>query len=87
MPTFREAGLQVPARGSWYGLFVPARTPPEVIAKIERAIAALATDPAAQEAMRNIGAEPVFGGSREFAAGIVEDSAFLDALVQQYPVK
>jgi tripartite-type tricarboxylate transporter receptor subunit TctC len=87
VPTFREAGLQVPARGSWYGLFVPAKTPPEVIAKIEKVVTALAADPAAQEVMRNIGAEPVFGPSREFAAGIKEDAAFLDSLLQQYPLK
>lgn len=87
VPTFHEAGLQVPARGSWYGLFVPAKTPPEVIAKIEKVVVGLANDPAAQEVMRNIGAEPVFGPSREFAAGIREDAAFLDSLVQQYPLK
>lgn len=87
VPTFHEAGLQVPPRGSWYGLFVPVNTPPEVVAKIEKLVTALAADPAAQEAMRNIGAEPVFGPSREFAAGIREEAAFLDALVQQYPLK
>jgi len=87
VPTFHEAGLMVPARGSWYGLFVPAKTPPEVIAKIEKVVTSLANDPAAQEVMRNIGAEPVFGPAREFAAGIKEDEAFLDSLVQQYPLK
>jgi tripartite-type tricarboxylate transporter receptor subunit TctC len=87
VPTFREVGLQVPARGSWYGLFVPRNTPPDVIAKVEKLITSLASDPAAQEVIRTLGAEPVFGGSREFSAAIREEEAFLDGLVRQYPLR
>jgi tripartite-type tricarboxylate transporter receptor subunit TctC len=84
VPTFREAGLDVPPRGSWYGLFVPRGTPPEVIAKVEKLMTSLARDPAASELMRSLGAEPVFGSSEEFAAGVRDESAFLDTLVKQY---
>jgi tripartite-type tricarboxylate transporter receptor subunit TctC len=87
VPTFHEVGLNVPARGSWYGLFVPRNTPPEVIARIERVMQMLAHEPASQEVVRTLGAEPVFGGSREFAAAVREEEAFLDGLVRQYPLK
>jgi tripartite-type tricarboxylate transporter receptor subunit TctC len=87
VPTFREAGLNVPARGSWYGLFVPRQTPPEVIARIEQVLKSLANDPEAQQIVQGLGAEPVFGSSREFAAAIKDEEVFLDGLVKQYPLK
>ena len=35
VPTFREAGIPMPVRGSWYGLFAPRGTPADAIARIE----------------------------------------------------
>lgn len=86
VPTFREAGLNVPARGSWYGLFAPKNTPPEVVAKIEKLMTSLASDAQAQATVRGLGAEPVFGTSKDFAAGVKEEDAFLEQLVKQYPL-
>lgn len=87
VPTFHEAGLNVPARGSWYGLFVPRKTPPEVIAKIEQVIAAMSAEKTATDGMRSLGAEPVFGTAKEFAAALQEEDLFLDGLVAQYQLK
>ena len=87
VPTFQEVGLNVPARGSWYGLFAPRNTPPEVIAKIETLMRTLGTEPASQEVVRTLGADPVFGGTREFATAIREEEVFLDGLIKQYPLK
>lgn len=87
VPTFREAGLNVPPRGSWYGLFVPRNTPAEVIARIEQVLKSMANDAEAQQIVRNMGAEPVFGGSREFGSAIKDEEVFLDGLVKQYPLK
>jgi tripartite-type tricarboxylate transporter receptor subunit TctC len=84
VPTFREAGLDVPPRGSWYGLFVPKGTPADVVARIEKLVTSLAHDPVATELMHALGAEPVFGSSDEFARGVRDESEFLDALVKQY---
>ncbi|WP_374664313.1 Bug family tripartite tricarboxylate transporter substrate binding protein [Ramlibacter sp.] len=87
VPTFQEVGLNVPARGSWYGLFAPRNTPPEVIARIEALMRTLGTEPASQDVVRTLGADPVFGGTREFAAAIREEETFLDGLIKQYPLK
>ena len=37
VPTLREAGYDLVASG-WYGMFAPAKTPPEVIARLNKAI-------------------------------------------------
>lgn len=86
VPTFREAGLQVPPRGSWYGLFVPRTTPADVVAKIEKEVMSLSADKSANEIVRALGAEPVFGSSKDFSGGIREEQAFLDDMVKQYPL-
>ena len=37
MPTFKEAGYDIVGSG-WYGLFAPAKTPPEMVARLNKAI-------------------------------------------------
>ncbi|MDM0066391.1 tripartite tricarboxylate transporter substrate binding protein [Variovorax sp. J31P207] len=86
VPTFREAGLNVPARGSWYGLFVPRKTPPEVVARIETMLKGLAADPEARQVVQALGAEPVFGSTRDFAAAVEDEQKFLDGLIRQFPL-
>jgi tripartite-type tricarboxylate transporter receptor subunit TctC len=45
IPTLAEAGFGDVNPKSWFGLFAPAGTPPEVIAKIQRDVAAVFNDP------------------------------------------
>jgi tripartite-type tricarboxylate transporter receptor subunit TctC len=40
IPTVAEAGVPLYAAESWYGLFAPARTPPEIIARLNASAAA-----------------------------------------------
>ncbi len=87
VPNFHEAGLNVPVRGSWYGLFVPRNTPPAVVTTIEKATMALAKDPEAAKVIRALGAEPVFGNSQEFSRSVAEEQVFLDDMVKQYSLK
>jgi tripartite-type tricarboxylate transporter receptor subunit TctC len=39
LPTVAEAGMQGCAAESWYGLFAPAKTPPEIIERLNRSAA------------------------------------------------
>jgi tripartite-type tricarboxylate transporter receptor subunit TctC len=39
LPTVAEAGMQGYAAESWYGLFAPAKTPPEIIERLNRSAA------------------------------------------------
>ena len=51
MPTVAEAGVPGYSAESWYGLFAPARTPPEVIDRLNKS-AAIAVQ---SEAFRKLG--------------------------------
>ncbi len=47
VPTFRQAGYDLVASG-WYGMFAPAKTPPDIIARLNKAIVAAVHAPERQ---------------------------------------
>ncbi|MGZ5865902.1 MAG: tripartite tricarboxylate transporter substrate-binding protein, partial [Xanthobacteraceae bacterium] len=44
VPTFKESGFDLVGAG-WYGMFVPAHTPPDIVARLNRAIVAAVSEP------------------------------------------
>ncbi len=69
VPTFLETGFSDRfALDNFGGLFAPARTPPEVLARIEAAFRTVATAPAVQRRLAEIETVPAFLDSAAFAA-------------------
>ena len=72
VPTIAEAGVRGLEPPSWNGMFVPAGTPPEIVAAIQREVArVLATE--IGERIRATGNEPVGSTPQEFAARFKAD--------------
>jgi tripartite-type tricarboxylate transporter receptor subunit TctC len=67
IPTFAESGLPGYESIGWFGFVAPARTPPEIIGKLNAAIVAALSDPAVLERIRVLGAEPMPGTPEAFA--------------------
>jgi len=57
VPTFRECGVDIEATG-WYGLYVPARTPAEIVNGLEREIVAVVHDPQIGTRIQAMGFRP-----------------------------
>jgi tripartite-type tricarboxylate transporter receptor subunit TctC len=74
LPTFREAGYDLEATG-WYGMFAPARTPADVVERLNRAIVAAVRLPEVQERLKAFGLQPTGTSAQEFAAIQKADSA------------
>jgi tripartite-type tricarboxylate transporter receptor subunit TctC len=55
VPTFAELGYPVLNTTSWIGLAAPAKTPPEVIAALHKAVRSVADQPAMAEALLSRG--------------------------------
>jgi tripartite-type tricarboxylate transporter receptor subunit TctC len=55
LPPIAEAGVPGFDVSSWYALFAPAKTPPEIIAKIHADTVAALTDPATKERLEQLG--------------------------------
>jgi tripartite-type tricarboxylate transporter receptor subunit TctC len=68
VPTMAEAGLPDFEVSSWNGLFAPAKTPPEIIAKLHQATVKALALPDVREKLAAQGAEGVANTPEEFRA-------------------
>jgi tripartite-type tricarboxylate transporter receptor subunit TctC len=66
VPTFAESGLAGYESIGWFGFVAPARTPPEIVARLNAAIVAALRDPAVLDRIHLLGAEPMPGTPEEF---------------------
>jgi tripartite-type tricarboxylate transporter receptor subunit TctC len=75
VPTTAEAGMPEVVASTWFGMFVPARTPAELVARLNRDMLAVLRTPAAEAWMLSQGAIPSTGTPQEFAAFIRSEIA------------
>jgi tripartite-type tricarboxylate transporter receptor subunit TctC len=73
VPTGKEAGMPELVVTTWNGVLAPANTPPEVVERLHRALAAAVADPTLKEAFDALGAETELISSREFTDRIKSD--------------
>jgi tripartite-type tricarboxylate transporter receptor subunit TctC len=59
VPTVRELGYPLLEADGWNGLFVPAKTPREIVERLQRETAAAVRNPETAKRLLEIGAEPV----------------------------
>ncbi len=74
VPTFEQAGLNVPA-GGFQGVLAPAGTPPEAVARLSQALNAALAQPEVKEKFAAAGLEAVSSTPAEFAAFIRSEIA------------
>jgi tripartite-type tricarboxylate transporter receptor subunit TctC len=74
VPTLKESGVNMEAT-AWFAMYGPASVPPEVLAKLERAVANAVKTPALRERFLKLGYEPVGSSSAELAAAQRADLA------------
>ena len=70
MPTFAEQGLAGFETTGWFGIFVPAATAPEIVAKLNAAVVAALRDPEVAQRIRTVGMEPTPMTAAEFGTYI-----------------
>ena len=85
VPTMAASGL-LPAgsdQGAWQGIMVPARTPPEVVARLNAAINAVLADPAMRARLANQGARPTGGSPADYARYLAEEIELWTRVVRE----
>ena len=88
LPGMKEAGLPDYDLEFWYGMFVPASTPPAIVKKIYDATIAAMQQAPIKAALAREGTEVSLSASPEqFAAFLLEDSKFWVQLVKSAKVK
>jgi len=87
VPTIAEAGLPGYESVSWYGLFAPAGTPAEVVARVNtEAVAALQTEEV-RKRMVEFGVMPMASSPEAFASYIASDSQRWAKLIRSAGIK
>jgi tripartite-type tricarboxylate transporter receptor subunit TctC len=64
--TVAESGFPKLTGNTWYGLLAPAKTPPDIVAKLSAEIAAIQAEPESVKRIQAMGAEPFIGDAAEF---------------------
>jgi tripartite-type tricarboxylate transporter receptor subunit TctC len=76
VPTLKEQGIDMVMNG-WHGLFAPAKTPPDVLDKIEAAVKQAMKDPKWEAALAKDGLElPPDRGRAQFAKFVADEHVF-----------
>ena len=74
VPTLKEQGIDMEAT-AWFAMYAPAGLPPEVLATLQKNVAAAIHQPALQARLKGLGYEPVGSTSAELAAAQRADLA------------
>ena len=88
VPSMREAGLPDYEISFWYGFFLPAGTPHDIVKKMFDATVAAAGNAEVAKALENVGTEVATSKSpEEYAAFIAEDAKLWTRVVKDADVK
>jgi tripartite-type tricarboxylate transporter receptor subunit TctC len=75
IPTAAEAGLPGFESTAWFGMFAPARTPQDIVGRLNREIVEILRAPAVRDWLLAQGADPSPSTPEEFAAYIKSETA------------
>jgi tripartite-type tricarboxylate transporter receptor subunit TctC len=87
VPTIAEAGVPEYEMGDWVGIVAPPKTPPEVVDKLNKAIAAALKVPEVQSRIEKIGTQVEGGTPEQFAAFIKTELAKWSKVIDAMGIK
>ena len=87
VPTFVEQGFADTVADQWAGVLAPARTPPEVIARLNAAIVAAMNDPDVRAKLKQTGVTPSPGASEEFGRYLRDEYARWGRIVRDKGIR
>ena len=86
VPTFQEAGVGL-ASDQWLGVFVPAGTPPAVVARLNAEVGKALAEPAIKKNLEDSAQEPIGGTAAAFGKLVSEDFVKFEKLVKELNIK
>jgi len=87
VPTFMESGLEGFVVDSWTGILAPAKTPGEILGRLQKEIAAVLGEPDIRSRYATLGIEPVGNTPAQFAEQIRADLARWQKVVRQANIR
>ena len=87
IPTPAEIGLKGADTAIWFGVFVPAKTPRDIVEKMHAAGGKVLADPATQASLKKLGVEPMPLAPREMDDLVVRETAANLELIKAAGIK
>jgi tripartite-type tricarboxylate transporter receptor subunit TctC len=87
VPTTAEAGLPGFELEAWVGLFAPAGTPPDVIAKLSDSVKKVLEQPETKKRAETLGIEPRYLGPEALAALVKKDTEYWGKVIKARNIK
>jgi tripartite-type tricarboxylate transporter receptor subunit TctC len=87
LSTVAESGVPGYDVSSWYGLYAPAKTPPEVIQRINADMVAMLADPANKAKFEPLGVLPQSSTTNELVARNAADAALWAPIIKEANIK
>jgi tripartite-type tricarboxylate transporter receptor subunit TctC len=82
IPTIDELGIKGFDATTWHGLVVPARTPKDIVATLNRALVATLGDAAVKKSLGDLGVDIITGTPEDFAAYIKSEIPKWTAIIK-----
>lgn len=83
VPTVAEVGYPAAAYAFWNGLFVPVKTPPDIVAKLYQETQKAVTDPTVKDRLDKVGVQPLLMTQPEFQKYFEADVKGTDELAKK----
>ncbi|QNP48451.1 Bug family tripartite tricarboxylate transporter substrate binding protein [Diaphorobacter aerolatus] len=87
VPTVAETVIPGYEAYEWNGVFVPAKTPPAVAAKLHKALVEVLNEDEVKQRLNDVGAKPVASTPEEFAAFLKKEDAKWGEVVRKGQIK
>jgi tripartite-type tricarboxylate transporter receptor subunit TctC len=87
VPTLAEQGFPNTDASNWYALLAPAKTPPDVVAKLNKAVDEALKDPNVHEKLVKTGATPVGGSPEQLGTFMKAEYEKWGRVVKQHDIK
>jgi len=85
--TMQDAGMKGFTDEAWYGILAPAKTPPEIVAKLTEATRKALANPELRARIEQLGARPVGNTPAEFTAQIKGEIERMRTLIKERHIK
>ncbi|MBK6469617.1 MAG: tripartite tricarboxylate transporter substrate binding protein [Betaproteobacteria bacterium] len=87
VPTFDEVGVKGMDFSNWFGVFAPAGTPPDIVARLNRELNTIVKDPEVVATLARSGAEVVGSTPAQFGKVIRDEHDAWKAVIQRAGIK
>ncbi len=87
VPTFTESGIPNMEFSNWFGLFAPAGTPDDIVARLNRELNTITRSPEVTERLERAGAQAASGTAEQFARIYKDEYESWKAVIQRANIK